>query len=293
MTLLTRRLFLSFGAAALLAVPGRATPSGPTSLLTWTDPMPNFGGFSGIELSRDRQSMIVVSDKGYAVEAALERNTTGGLTGVNVTRRYGLTARNGSTLTTNEGDAEGLDWDGGDRINVSFESGRLSRVTQYARGGTQISQRRRDPRWRTRYHNATLEALAIDAQGRAVVIPEGPDEDGFPVFRQNGDAWDILAMLPNDTDFLPVGADFGPDGALYLLERKFRLAFFGTRISRIDPEDWGRRHILVETAYGVLDNHEGISITEDSAGRLWATTISDDNQNRFQRTEIAEFLLRP
>ena len=52
-----------------------------------------------------------------------------------------------------------------------------------------------------------------------------------------------------------------------------------------DPET------LVETGYGAMDNHEGISITTEAAGGLWATTISDDNQNRLQRTEIAEFRL--
>ena len=32
-------------------------------------------------------------------------------------------------------------------------------------------------------------------------------------------------------------------------------------------------------------------LTPCVARRMWATTVSDDNQNRFQRTEIAEFPL--
>lgn len=293
MTLFSRRLFLTGGGAALLAMPGRATPSGPTTLIRWSEPIEGFGGFSGIELSRDRGSMIVVSDIGYAIEATLERNDSGMLVSARATRQYRLTARSGAPLRRGEGDAEGLDWDGSDQIEVSFESGALSRITRYARGGAQISQRIRDPGWRNRPHNATLEALAIDPEGRALVLTEAADAQGFPLYRQTGDGWEILAHLPSEDDFRPVGADFGPDGALYLLERKFRVAFFGTRISRITPDRWQTRDVLVETAYGVLDNHEGLSITEDAQGRLWATTISDDNHNRFQRTEIAEFLLRP
>ena len=47
----------------------------------------------------------------------------------------------------------------------------------------------------------------------------------------------------------------------------------------------------MQTGLADLDNHEGLSVTRDSAGQLWATTISDDNQRRLQRTEIAEFRL--
>ncbi|MFN4100316.1 MAG: esterase-like activity of phytase family protein, partial [Pararhodobacter sp.] len=68
-------------------------------------------------------------------------------------------------------------------------------------------------------------------------------------------------------------------------------AFFATRISRITPGHWDQPETLVETRLGLLDNHEGISVTRDAAGRLWATTVSDDNQHRLQRTEIAEFRL--
>lgn len=293
-TTLTRRQMIGLSAVAALTLPvlpARAIASRPASVIVWSDDAPDFGGFSAIELQADRLGFYALSDRGTLVEGRLTRDSEGRLTGV--TRGQGFTLRgsDGGPLGPRNADSEGLALTADGALIVAFEGGRRSRIARYASPGGRATDLPGDPAWRALPGNLGLECLAIDAAGARYTLPETPGPEGFPLYRSVGDGWSVVATLPEDAGFVPVGADFGPDGALYLLERKFRLAFFATRISRLRPGAWAEREVLAETGYGVLDNHEGISISTDPQGLLWATTISDDNQNRFQRTEIAEFLL--
>jgi len=293
---LSRRRFLAMSGAAALMLPAPtagAITTHPNSVFRWTGSGPAFGGFSAIELSADRTHALALSDRGFAIRLQLIRNAAGRLTGVEEIEHFTPLDLGGSGLSGTRADIEGMDQAADGTLYLSFEGWRQTRVMRYAANRAEPHALSVEPAWRRLRSNKTLEALAVDHQGAVFTIPESADGSGFPVYRQSAPGWDVVAQIPRRGRFNPVGADFGPDGALYLLERKFRLAFFATRISRILPGAWDRPQTLVETSYGLLDNHEGISITRDAAGQLWATTISDDNQNRFQRTEIAEFALPP
>ncbi|MFN4101567.1 MAG: esterase-like activity of phytase family protein [Pararhodobacter sp.] len=187
-------------------------------------------------------------------------------------------------------DSEGIDQRPDGSLYIAFEGPGGGRIHHYPdeRGPATVLPRAEG--WAGLPGNASLESVAVDEAGAIYTLPEAEVEGAHPLYRLT-DQWDIIAHVPNRDGFLPVGMDFGPDGNLYLLERKFRLAFFATRISRIRPGDWGAPETLVETRLGLLDNHEGISVTQDDTGQLWATTVSDDNQHLLQRTEIAEFRL--
>src|SRR5690606_38058901 len=81
--------------------------------------------------------------------------------------------------------------------------------------------------------NSSLEALAIDKRGWLYTLPErsGREDRPFPVYVFNGKSWSKPYALPREGRFLPVGADFGPDGRFYLLERDFRgIAGFASRV---------------------------------------------------------------
>ena len=234
--------------------------------------------------------MWALSDRGFLTEARVLRDQRGRLTGAERIRNVPLRNAGGDRLTGGGGDSEGLDWDGGDSLTISFE-GRQSRVMRYTLGGRPLDELPRDPSWTSMHANERLEAMAIDAEGVVHVIAEAPSSQGFAVQALDGAGWSVRGYLPNDGSFRPVGADFGPDGALYVLERKNRLAFFASRISRVTFGARFRHRVLLETIYGTMDNHEGLCVTRDRRDRLWATTISDDNQNAFQRTELAEFRL--
>jgi hypothetical protein len=100
--------------------------------------------------------------------------------------------------------------------------------------------------------------------------------------------------VPRQGDFLPVGADFGPDGRLYVLERRLLLPVgFANRLRVLTPEAWDKPLILWESRLGQFDNLEGLSITTTADGLLRATMVSDDNFLSLQRTELVEVLFDP
>ncbi len=68
--------------------------------------------------------------------------------------------------------------------------------------------------------NAGFEAVAITPDGALLAIPEDVSDGGdFPVWRFRNGVWDVPFAIPRRGAFLPVGADVGPDGRLYVLER--------------------------------------------------------------------------
>jgi hypothetical protein len=139
--------------------------------------------------------------------------------------------------------------------------------------------------------NASLEALAIDSDGTLYTIPErsGGATQPFPVFRLRNGIWDQPFSIPRRGAFLVTGADIGPDGQLYVLERDFLGIGFRSRVRRFDLTG-GNEQILLETRLRQHDNLEGISIWQDDQG-VRMTLISDDNYRAFQRTEIVEYRL--
>ncbi|WP_127106578.1 esterase-like activity of phytase family protein [Pararhodobacter zhoushanensis] len=287
---LSRRHFLALGAAALLpARAARAVTNRPDSLYHWNSGGPFFGGFSGIELSSDRRRALLLSDRGFIVRVRLLRDDAGVITGVEKIEHFVLNGTAGSALRGHRADSEGLDQRPDGTLHISFE-GSPSRILQYRDETGPAEALPRANSWQRLPTNEGLEGIAVDQSGAVFTVPEAPLDGTFPLYRLTNQ-WEIVGFLPDRDDFRPVGLDFGPDGNLYLLERKFRLAFFASRISRLRPGAWGQPETLVETSMGALDNHEGISITQDASGQLWATTVSDDNQNMLQRTEIAEYRL--
>ena len=118
-------------------------------------------------------------------------------------------------------------------------------------------------------------------------------EGDIPVYRWDGQAWSTPFVLPARGGFLPVSADFGPDGRLYVLERSVSLTGFRTRLRRWDTTNDvpSAEETLLETATGTHDNLEGLSIWRDAQGEMRATMVSDDNFLALQRTELVEYLL--
>jgi len=115
-----------------------------------------------------------------------------------------------------------------------------------------------------------------------------------PVQRFMGGEWDEDLSIPRSKRFLVVGADFGPDGRLYVLERDFDvISAFKTRIRRftLSKEGFDAGETLLETRFSALGNAEGISLWTDADGQTVITLISDDNFNGFQKTWVTEYTL--
>ena len=187
------------------------------------------------------------------------------------------------------GDSEGLAIALDGTYFVSFEGAARVRQQDGLRGYPTMLPRH--PDFARMALNAALEALAIAADGALYAIPERPRpaDAPFPVYRFRDDAWSIPFTIPREGPYLISGADIGPDGLLYVLERAFVGLGFRSRVRRFDLNGNGGETVLA-TETGDLGNMEGISVWRDAAG-LRMTLISDDNFTFLLSTQIAEFRL--
>lgn len=269
---------------------GTDTPARFLGAYTWQVENVRFGGFSAMHLSDDGIGVIAVSDRGMILRGRIERQDDA-ITGVQIDDfaaiRTDLPAGPPSMR-----DSEGLAVAPDGTTYVSFEG--ITRVLRLSPDGpaTRLPDH---PAFADLQANAALEALAIDAQGRLYTMPEksGGLDLPFPVWRFDGTDWQTAFHITRDPGFLPVGADFGPDGRLYVLERGFNGIGFRSRVRRFDMPSSGTLTGEVMFAAPVWrhDNLEGISVWRDEKDRTRLSMISDDNFFRLQRTEIVEYVI--
>lgn len=258
----------------------------------WDIDAPWFGGFSGLELADDGRRMMALSDRGMLLTARIAR-INGQISDIVPDRNQPLKSARGTALDSQTVDSEGLVLAPDGTVFISFE--RMQKVARYESpdGPAQfLNQPRAFRRMRS---NGSLEALAMDNDGRLLTLPEnGVDPQGMiPVFRWDGRHWSTPFSVPARGRFLPVGADIGPDGRLYLLERDVGLFGFRSRLRRWDlmATELRNEQTLFETRTGTHDNLEGLAVWRDADGVLRATMIADDNFSFFQRTEIVEYAI--
>lgn len=259
---------------------------------TWRAKPDWFGGFSGIEVSDDGTAMTVLSDRATVVRARIQRESDE-ISGIELESAQRLRSSKGRYLLGRIMDSEGLAVAPDGSLYISFEG--VSRVVHHQRDDSRARVLPRPKAFRSLPLNKALEALAIDEQGRLYTLPENaPNAKGeIPVWRWDGTRWRQPFSLPRRGGFLPVGADFGPDGRFYLLERNFVFIGFRSRLRRWDITNQGVHNevTLLETGTGLHDNLEGVSVWRDQNGDLRATMISDDNFKSLQRTELVEYRL--
>ena len=255
---------------------------------TWHIDHPQFGGFSGLELTDDGKRFVAITDRGRMISGTLQRDGAQ-ITDIAAGPFVFLHNAAGEVLRLPDNDTEGLAVLRDGRTAIAFE--RDHGVQFFAEDGTPETPMMRDPIFDGLDTNASLEALAAGPDDALYAIPErsGRANWPFPVFHWRGGNWQRLFDIPRRGSFVVVGADIGPDGRLYLLERDFVVIGFRTRVRRFDLQG-GAEVRLLQTGIGVHDNLEGISIWQDPDG-LRMTLISDDNFRRLQKTEFVEYRL--
>ncbi|SFD64857.1 esterase-like activity of phytase family protein [Roseivivax sediminis] len=258
----------------------------------WTVEATAFGGLSGLELSADGRRFTAIGDRGLILSGTIARDDSGRIEDIETGPLRRLREADGQPVTGARLDSEGLAI-GPAGTFVSFEGiPRILRLDEKDRG-TPIEL---SAEMKALEGNSGLEALAIDLEGRLVALPErsGRLTRPFPVWRLEGGSWRVVARIPRSGGFLVTGADIGPDGRLYVLERSFTVIGFRSRVRRFELTDEGARAetLLLETGTGVHDNLEGISAWQDADGAIRLTMVSDDNFNPLQRTEFVEYLVR-
>jgi len=249
-----------------------------------------FGGFSAIEVTEDGAAFTAMTDHSDLFSGRFLREN-GVITGIERGPHRHLTDESGAWLDYEYWDSEGLAVAQDGRVFVSFEG--FHRVWTYARVGGEAAWLPRHPDFQHMHRNASLEALARDERGWLYTITESPRGDAFPVFRYRGGQWDTPFTIPARDGFEVTGADVGPDGKFYLLERSFSLLTgFGSRLRRFDLSETGLTNevTLMRSAPFQHDNLEGLSVWRAADG-LRATMVSDDNFRALQRTELVEYAL--
>jgi hypothetical protein len=288
----------SEAAAPAAVIPSPVSADGPRvvqmSRTVWREDWQHFGGFSALWVSEDGSRFTTVSDRGAFAEGRFERDDAGEIEAAHMARHARLHGIDGVPLEGGDVDAEGLAIDRQGRAYVSFENfHRIRRYDDLRGAATSVLSPRDFARLQ---QNGGIETLALDAAGTLYAIPErsGALSRPFPVYRLIAGRWDKSWSIPRDGTFVPVDADFGPDGRFYLLERDFKwLGGFATRLRRFDltAQGFGNEVTLLRTHFGEVDNMEGLAAWRDAAGRTRLTLVSDDNFFPLQQTIFVEYVV--
>lgn len=272
-----------------------------------------FGGFSGLVVTKDGGGLLAVSDVGQWFSAEISREN-GRISGLFNTVTGPI--RNAEGDIMNKGrkwyaDAEGLAWFQG-QVIISFErqSGKV-RTADLAQYGflAPASIRPESDLLMAIKGNRGLESITVPPDGSAfdgslVVIGEriltGGHHTGWVLSGNKSRRFKIRRR----GDFDITDADFLPNGDLLILERRFSLSLgSAVRIRRISAADFtpeklaagiildGLDLMTADLAHQI-DNMEGMSVRTAPDGTPIILLISDDNLNFFQRTLLLEFALR-
>lgn len=258
---------------------------------TWPTTGTEYGGFSGIEVSDDGSRFTVIGDRGVVVTGVFQRNKQA-ITGVNASLQH-IKNKHGTPLAKPQSDAEGLAIRMDGKAFISFEH--RHRVWAYQRINSTAEKTAKHPDFKHLKRNDGLEALAVSVDGTLYALPEKPVDSNIPIYRYQDGRWDTPFGIPANSGFKPVGADFGPDGYFYLLERNLKSVFgFNSQIRRfkISGNRISQGELLLETAAGVHGNLEGLALWRDAIGDIRMTMIADNNFNLFQNTEFVEYRLQ-
>lgn len=288
-----RRAVLALIAGA--AVAAAAVPAAPAppfrALALPHGPGGRFRGLSALHLDARGQAGLFLSDRGWLFEAQMRRDSGGTATGIEIGGAHRLRGTNGHVLPAPRADTEAIAVMPGGTILIGFEGSGGGRILSYRWPGGAARRVPVPPDFAAFRPNGGIEALAAGPDGTLYVIPETATDGGFPVWRRQG-AWTRAGWMPASAGFRPVAADIGPDGALWVLERRFGpVPLFASRLRRSAASDLQRWETVLETPDGRHGNLEGLCLRRGPCGRIVVSMVSDDNFIAIQRSELVEYTI--
>jgi len=286
-----------FGIAALAA--GLANPAGGATLslrgdYTWSEDNEDFGGFSGLILDANGMALTTVSDDGVVFKADVTRDSAGRITALRATSTLRLHDNKNRPVVGFHANSEALAPGPGNRIYVAFEG--YARIAAFdlpdAKPKPMHAWNLFEPLW----GNEGIEGLAWLPDGRLIAVVEGQVEGRHRVYVQADRGFSEIPGPATDRDWAATDAALGPDGRLYLLERRLTwLMEFQTRIRRFSIRPgavpaFDAAETLLETKPGQLDNMEGLSLWRDADRNVTVLSlVSDDNFLPVQSTRLVEY----
>ncbi|HEX2256712.1 MAG TPA: esterase-like activity of phytase family protein [Afifellaceae bacterium] len=279
---------------------------GPLEFLGGLDlvsPDRRFKGLSGVEVTPDGKTVLIVSDEGHFVRARLlyEHGHLAGLGDVDLTPVFP-----GRRVDKHESDAEDLALDPGrpGEALVVFERRSTPLIRfRLAEDGLREPQILELPSAATRLPgNKALESVAfLPPQsrwpGHVLIVAERPPRGAG----NRIPAWIVgvgeLSVLRQE-DFDVTSVRFLPDGDLMLLERRYVPGRgVSMRLRRVAGEavqpgaSLDGELLLDVGMLHQIDNMEGLAVHRDGDGRTVLTLVSDDNGSILQRTLLLQFAL--
>lgn len=282
--------------ALLAALSG---PAGAANLVlrgdfTWTDDNADFGGLSGLAMGVRGNSLTTVSDDGVVFLADVARNGNGVVTGLGITSALRLNDNKNRPVAGFHSNAEALTAGPRNRIYVAFEG--YSRIAAFDLPDPKPKPTHAWNLFKPLWGNEGFEALAWLPDGRLMAVVEGAVDGHYPIYVREDRGYVEVPGLPADGDYSATDAALGPDGQLYLLERRQDwLMRFQTRIRRFTvlrgkQPVFGAGETLIETDAGQLDNMEGLSLWQDPVRNVTVLSlVSDDNFLPVQSTRLVEY----
>lgn len=260
----------------------------------WAEPGADFGGFSALAVTDTGAGLLALSDHGMLFRAAVARDAAGNITGVETIWQGRLKDNRGRPVAGFTEDAEAMALAPDGSIVVGFEG--YARIARFHPPDLMPEPLSAWDRFRDLWGNEGIESLVIcpDHTLMAILETAGPDGVHATLIGGTGGDWRAGPAISTDGGFAAADAAFGPDGRLWLLERRFGyLSGFSTRVRRLAPVGggFGAAETMLLTAPGALDNMEGISLWSDPSGRQMVTLIADDNFRALQQTLIVDYEL--
>jgi hypothetical protein len=292
---MTFRLAVCGLLAAVSLMPGPVKASGLQLLTDVALLVPGnaaFGGLSAIEMHPGGGSAVVISDRGTLFEIALVREA-GRVTAIGLTGASTLTDAAGTRASRpEEMDAEGLARLPDGRLAISFEG--HMRVAIHGRDGRERQRIAPPPGSGALPGNGAWEGLAADRHGNLYTLAEqAPGQGPTPLYRLANGTWEHFGNIPRVAGYNPVGLDIDDRGRLYVLERRFTLGSFASRITRYGVTAGGLRQgeLLLETHVGRHGNLEGLSLWRHADGTLIASLVADNNFRQPGATRLVEYVV--
>ena len=256
--------------------------------------IPEMGGLSALKVTSFGKKFVTISDKGQYFEGTINRNSSGLISGLNVSRTGSLLDSSGKALSGRNTDSESMTTTQTEGFYISFESNDRIMFHKNLSAPGEFLPKHDD--FKLFDKNKGLEAIASNYNGEIHAIPEAPPEGDskYPIYRLVDDKWIILArFLPSKT-FLVTGAVFLPDNSLLLLERDYNWGVgfkMQLRVLTFDSDTITGQNIIFSLDTG-LHNYEGISIWQDKYKEYFITLISDNNFLPLINSNVKEFKLR-